>query len=175
MTPVELLKRDADYGWKELSVALEGVSEGQAWAILPNGGSEYLHTDSSIFGITLHVACSKYMNGSVSFRNCEHRWRQLAERIAGFEPNWDQAVDFLRQGQKYWMDTWAVLKDIEEILPTATHGKQPAWRIIQMMNQHDAYHAGQIAILRYAIGETHDKPTSVVADIHQHCRELIAW
>jgi hypothetical protein len=175
MTALEQLKRDAEHGWKELMLALEGVTEAQAWAVLPSGGGDYLHTDGSIHGITLHIACGKWMNGSICFRNSEIRWREVADQVASFEPSWDAAMDYLRRGHDYWLASWATVDDLEEIRPTYWKEDRPAWRIIQIVNQHDSYHAGQIAVLRYANGESTEKPPSVAEDIREHCKNLRAW
>jgi len=175
MTTIELLRRDAEYGWKEMMTSLEGVTEAQAWAVLPKGGDDYIHTDGSIHSIVLHCACGKWINGSVCFRNTEIRWRDLAEQIAAFEPNWEAALNYMRRGHEYWMASWAEISDIEEIRPTNWKKDLPAWQILQVISQHDSYHAGQIAMLRYAVGESAEKPPSVVADINEHCRNLAAW
>jgi hypothetical protein len=176
MTAFDLLRSDAEYGWKDMTDSLAGVTEGQAWTMLPNGGSDYLHTDGSIFGIAMHTACVKWMYGSICFRNTELRWSELADQVAAFEPSWDTAMDFLHRGHAYWMESWANLRDLEENRPTNwKSGEKSAWKIIQIMNQHDSYHAGQIAMLRHAVGETNEKPTSVAADIREHCRDSHAW
>jgi len=176
MTAFELLRRDAEYAWKELQGALEGVTEAQAWATLPHLGPDYLHTDASIFGITLHIAGGKWINGSVCFRDTEIRWHEIADQIEAFEPAWEPALDYLRRGHEYWMDSWSSLQDIEEIRPTNwKRGDLPAWQILQIINQHDSYHAGQITMLRYAIGESQDKPASVAEDIRTYCKDLKAW
>lgn len=175
MTLLELLKQDAENAWNELQDSLKDVSETHAWAVLPNAGSDYLHSDGSIQGIALHVACGKWINGSICFRDTEIRWRDLRDQVAAFEPSWEAALEYLRRAYEYWMASWAELKDVEEIRPTGWRKDVPAWRIIQIITRHDSYHAGQIAVLRYANGESTEKPPSVAEDIQTHCRELAAW
>jgi hypothetical protein len=44
-----------------------------------------------------------------------------------------------------------------------------------MMTHHDSYHAGQIAVFRYASPESTDPPSSVAADIRKYCADLPSW
>lgn len=174
---MDLLKRQCEFNHSAFREALEGVSEGQAWAVLPQGGPDYLHSDGSIHGITLHVASCRIMYGSIAFTNTEIRWRDLAERVERFEPNWQKALEFEAEAQEYWVNSWADLKDsdLEVGVPHFRGAMWPAWKILQTVIHHDAYHAGQIAMLRYAIGESNLPPPSVAADIRQFCCELDSW
>lgn len=176
MTAFELLKSDAEYGFHALMEALEGVTQGQAWAVLPNLGPDYLHSDGSIHGIALHVATVRWAYGSICFRDAEIRWRDTADQIEAFEPSWPAALDYLERGHRYWMESWSQLTDLEEIRPTNwASGDCSAWKIIQTMNQHDSYHAGQIAMLRYGCPESEIKPPSVAEDIRKYCRDSKWW
>jgi uncharacterized damage-inducible protein DinB len=177
MTAVELLKSDAAYGFSEFMKALEGITEKQAWAVLPPVGEEYLHTDGSIHGIVLHCAGVKFMYGSICFRNTEMRWRDLANQIEAFEPSWEAALDYLARSHEYWLASWAHLtdSDLETMVPTNFKQDWPAWKIIRMMSQHDSYHAGQIAVLRYASLESELKPPSCAEDVRTYCRESVHW
>lgn len=175
MTVLELLKRDAAYAWKELMTSLEGVTEAQSWSVLPNLGPDYLHTDASIHGIVHHIAGSKWMYGSICFRNTEMRWHQLADQIEAFEPSWEGAMDFLKRGQEYWLASWENLEDLDEIRPTNWKTDRPAWEIIEIVNQHDSYHAGQISLLRYGAPETSVPPPSAAEDVRTYCRESPHW
>jgi len=172
---LELLKKGAESGFSELLSSLEGVTEGQAWAVLPPHGSDYLHTDGSIQGIVLHVASVKWGYGSICFRGTSLRWRDIAVQMDAFEPSWAGAVDYLRRGHEYWMESWASLRDLEALVPTNYKKEWEAWRIIQMMSQHDSYHAGQIAVLRYGVGKSDVPPASYAADIRGSCTESVHW
>ena len=176
-TAVQLLKSDAEYGFSEFMKALEGVTEKQAWAVLPAAGDEYMHTDGSIHSIVLHVAGGKFMNGSICFRQTEMRWRDLADQIGAFEPSWDAALDYLAKSHEYWLSSWEHLQDseLEEMVPTYFKNDRPALQIIRMVNHHDSYHAGQIAVLRYALLESDVKPPSAAEDVRQSCSELRHW
>src|SRR5687767_8602285 len=109
MTAVELLKAESELAYADLLEALNGVTEKQSWAMLPNNGPDYLHTDASIHGIALHIASCKVMYGSIAFRNTEIRWRDCADRIETFEPSWPAAMAYLDESQKYWMSSWSHL------------------------------------------------------------------
>jgi uncharacterized damage-inducible protein DinB len=177
MTAVGLLKKESELAFGEMRAALEGVSQPQAWAVLPQAGPDYLHTDGSIHGITLHVATCKFAYGSIAFRGTEIRWRDLADQVEKFEPNWQAALDYLNQAQGYWLSSWEELAE-SEIENEALHfsGKAwPIWKIIRMMIHHDSCHAGQIALLRHAVSESADPPPSVAEDIRKYCSELPSW
>ena len=45
MTKIEVLRGDAEYAFSEFMQSIEGVTEAQAWAALPNLGPDYLHSD----------------------------------------------------------------------------------------------------------------------------------
>jgi uncharacterized damage-inducible protein DinB len=177
MTAIDQLKLDAAYGFAEFVKACEGVSEPLAWGILPAAGDEYLHTDGSIHSIVLHCASVKWMYGSICFRNTEIRWRDIAEQMDGFEPSWDAALDYCAKAHVYWMESWADLTDdrLEEMRPTNYTSDWPARRLIQMMNHHDSYHAGQITVLRYGVRSTDQRPPSVAEDVRKYCSESKHW
>lgn len=177
MTAVQLLRREAEMAFKELKTALDGVAQPQAWAVLPNNGPDYLHSDASIHGTTLHVAGGKRIYGSIGFRNSEFRWRHIAEQFDAIEPDWSAALDYLDESQRYWLDSWSHLTDADLETPVPHfHGRmQPAWEIITIVTQHDVYHAGQIAVFRYANADTEMPPPSVAEDIRKYCTELPSW
>jgi uncharacterized damage-inducible protein DinB len=177
MKSVDLLKHESDLAFSELLTTLEGVTEGQAWAILPQGGTDYLNTDGSIHGIVLHLASCKRMYGSVGFRNTEIRWRDCGDDMERFEPSWTAALDYLNESHRYWLTTWAALEDADLDVgrPHFRGVTWPAWKIIARMIQHDSYHAGQIAVLRYATGESDMPPPSAAADIRKSCPDLPSW
>ncbi len=176
MSPLDLLKLDAAYGYGELMKALEGVSEAQAWAQLPNLGPDYLHSGGSIYSMALHVAGGKWMHGSVAFRGGEIRWRECAAQMDAFEPSWSAALDYLARAHEYWMASWAEIEDVEAMHPTNWQvGDCPALKIIQTVNQHDSYHAGQIAVLRYACPEADVPPPAEADDIRKYCRDSKWW
>lgn len=167
----------ADFAYSELRTALEGVTEAQAWSVLPEGGMDYLHSDGSIQGIVLHIASGKYMYASSAFLGGSIRWRNLAEQVEAFEPSWEAAVEFLEKGHKVWMDSWAHLTD-DQLTMDVEHIRGrilPAHRIITILTHHDGWHGGQIAMLRAALGETDVPPPSAAEDIRMHCAELPHW
>ena len=178
MRITDLLKPEAEMAFEEMLTAIDGVSEHQSWAVLPNLGSDYLHSDASIHGITLHVASGKFLYGSCAYRDMEVRWRHCAERIDAFEPNWSAAVEYLREAHAYWMGCWADLSD-EDVERPCNHFRGdrvwPAWKVIRMITHHDSYHAGQIAVLRYGCPETDVPPPSSAQDLRDSCVNLPSW
>lgn len=175
MTPYDLLKQDAEAAYNEVTTALEGVTEAQAWSVLANNGPDYLHTSGSIYSIVLHLAGVKWMYANICFRQGALRWRDIADQIEAFEPSYSAAVDYLQRGHQEWMESWANIEDLEAIHPSHWKGEWPAWKILQRMAQHDAYHAGQIVIFRYANPETDVKPISEAEDLRRYCRDLPHW
>lgn len=179
MQAVQVLRNEAEMAYADLRELLDGVSEKKSWAVIPGCGddNEYLHTDGTIHGIILHIATCKMMYASLAFRKGEIRWRDCAERLDAFEPSWDAALAYLDEAQHYWMNSWQSLEDADlerEVLHFS--GKQwPTWKIIRMQNYHDAYHGGQIAVLRYAVRETDTYPPSSAEDIRKYCASLPNW
>jgi len=174
---IELLRADAESAFAGLRETLADVSEGHAWARLPEGGRDFLHTDASIQGIVLHVAAGKRMYGGVGFGGTTARWRDVAAQMDAFEPDWNAALLYLDASHRAWMDAWAGLRD-EELdgpRPRPQGDAWPAWRILQTVSHHDSYHAGQIAVLRYAVGESGVPPPRYGDDIRQYCAELPHW
>ena len=177
MTYIDILKADAEYAFGELIKSLEDTTERQAWAVLPNLGADYLHTDGSIHAIIHHVAGCKKVNGSVCFRSGEYRWRDLFEEVQTFEPNWERALEFLNDAHRYWMESWADLTDdrLTELRPTNWSSDRTVVDILRIVSQHDSYHAGQIAVLRYGAVESAEHPPSISEDILKYCRDLPYW
>ena len=177
MTVVESLRQESEMAHAEVLEALDGVTERQAWAVLPQGGPDYLHSDGSVHGITLHVATAKVMYASSAFLGTEVRWRDLAERVERFEPSWSAAMDYLAEAHEYWLSSWSSLADaeLEREVSHPQGAMWPAWKIVRLMVHHDSYHAGQIAVLRYAVAESDTPPPSVAEDIRKYCADSPSW
>lgn len=177
MRSVEILREQGILTFTELRRAAQEVDEPTAWGRLPAAGEEYLHTDGSIQGIVLHTATSKVMYASQAFRDLEVRWRDIADRVAGFEPSWAAALDYLDEAQAYWLAAWQDLTDdaLDREVVHFSGAAWPAWKIIATIVAHDAYHAGQVAMLRYAVTPSPDPPESVAEDIRTHCSGLPGW
>lgn len=177
MRSIELLRVDAEYAFGRLRETLEGVGERHAWARLSEGGRDFLHTDASIQGVVLHVAAGKRMYASAGFRGMATRWRDVAAQMDRFEPDWGAALGYLDECHADLMDAWAgwADEDLERPVRRPQGDEWPARRVFETLSHHDSYHAGQIAVLRYALGETDAPPPSYADDIRQHCAELPSW
>jgi uncharacterized damage-inducible protein DinB len=177
MTNIDLLKLQTEFAYDSLLEALDGVTEKLSWAVLPNNGPDYLHSDGSIHGIALHVASCKTMYASACFRNTEIRWRDVEQRVASFEPNWKKAMKYFKESQDYWMECWKDLRD-DQLLMEVKHPQgatKTALDIIKLQIQHDAYHAGQVAVIRYGCPESDVPPPSVAEDIRTYCKDSVSW
>lgn len=176
MTAVETFKAQADFAFSEFVGALEGVDQAHAWAVLPNLGTDYLHTGASIMNIVLHVASCKFMYGSIGFRNTEIRWSELADRIEAFEPDWAKALEFLHESHSYWMASWADLTDADlETERPRFDTMWPTWRILQTVIHHDGWHGGQLVMLNYGLATSDIPPPSEAEDIRRSCKDMKAW
>lgn len=177
MTVVDLLKSDAEFGYSELRKTLEDIAEAHTWAKLPPAEDDYLHSDGSIYGIALHTATCKRAYGSICFRNTELRWRDVADEVEKFEFSWSATLEYLDLAHRYWMESWADLTDdrLEEMRPTNFKSDWPAWKLIRLMNHHDSYHAGQIAVIRYATKAAGAHPGSQAEDIRKYCSDSVHW
>ena len=174
---MKILTHQAESSYRELQTSLSGVSETLSWATPELTGFDYLNTDGSILGITLHVACSKRMFGSIAFRNTEVRWRDVAKELDALEPSWSAAQAYLARAHEYWMSTWDSLNDddLESRHPHFSGAEWPAWKIIQTVTCHDSYHAGQIAVLRATLRDCSTPPESVAADIRKYCADFRSY
>lgn len=177
MSSIELLKYQAELTYANLRAAIDGVTEKQAWAVLPNNGSDYIHTDGSIHGLVLHIATCKRIYGSVAFRNSEIRWRDCADDLDKIEPSWEAAVEYLEESHQYWMASWADLADadLEREFLHFRHRMVPAWKLIHTVIDHDTHHGAQISLIRYAIGESDVPPPSSAEDIRNSCKDIPSW
>jgi hypothetical protein len=153
-----LLQLEADAAFQELLASLDGVPERLAWARIELRPGEYLHTEGSILSNVVHVAGCKLLYGSAAYRNLEIRWRDAVARMEEFWPDWEAAKAWLREAHAYWMASWQGETDLERMVDTNWGDRWPSWQVISSMIRHDAYHAGQIQILRTTQVETHIPP-----------------
>ena len=177
MNPVDLLKLQAEMAYTQLQDALKGVTQSEAYARLESADDDYLHSDGSIYGQALHIASGAMMYGSCAFRNQEITYRDVAAKLDEFEPDWEATLKFLGEAHRYFMASWADLRpeDLEKEFGTIWGKQWPAWKIIETVNQHNAYHAGQIAAIRYATIGSDAIPESYAEDIRKYCPELPSW
>lgn len=177
MSRIELLQEQAEEAFQTLVESIEGVDQAQSWAVLPNLGPDYLHSDGSIHGLVHHCAGCKRVQASIAFQNAEYRWNDLYEATKAIEPDWEKAVAFLHESHQYWLQSWRDLKDeeLELMVPTNYKQDKTAYEMIRIMTNHDIYHAGQIAVLRYGVGPSDTPPPSAAQDILTYCKESKYW
>ncbi|MCW5935754.1 MAG: hypothetical protein KIT11_00410 [Fimbriimonadaceae bacterium] len=177
MTTVEVLREAAADAFGQLARACEGLAQPQAWGLPPLRPEEWLNTDGSVHGIVLHVAGGKKAFGSIAFRGGELRWRDIADELEAAEKTWETARTYLAEAHRYWLDSWAHL-DGEGLRAEAPHfsgQRWPVWRIVQTVTLHDAYHAGQVALVRAVAPPSDMPPPSAAEDVRTHCCELPNW
>jgi uncharacterized damage-inducible protein DinB len=173
MSAIQLLRLQAEQAYVDLTDTLREISEGEAWAVVPQGGSGYLHTSGSILEIVQHIATCKVMYGSAAFRDTAVRWRDCAARLDAIGAGWQQNLDYLQESHDAWVACWSSLGDEELSHLRATNwGEQwPTWRLISALSHHDAYHAGQIALLHAALPAASVPPPSHADAIRRHVQD----
>ena len=174
MNVADVLKAQASEAYEQLVASIDGVDRRLAWARLPLRPGEYLHTEGSILSVVAHVAGCKIMYASAAYRGLEVRWRDVVERMEGLWPDWDQAKSWLAEAHEYWMQSWAGESSFERTVKTNWEEDWPNWKIIGCMTQHDAYHAGQIQVLRAALEPT-DEPPPREGEIWKEYSHAYSW
>lgn len=178
MDAVSLAKLQAEGSFGELLRTISDVNQELAYAVVKLKEGEYLHSNGSILGIVQHLACCKLMYASAAFRDGEVRWRDCAARLDQIASDWTASVEYLKESHAYWM---AVLREVSSDdldRPGLTNwGEQwPRWRIIYCVIEHDAYHAGQIEVLKSQLAPSSAPPDAREADdIRQHCADSPFW
>lgn len=177
MNPITLLVNEANLTFEDLLATIEPVDEPLSWAVVPMKEGEYLNTNGSILTMIQHVAGCKLMYASAAFTGGEIRWRECAERYEAIGSNWAKSVEDLKEAHQYWMASWANLTpdQLEDERENIRGKLRPAWKLIQIVTNHDMYHSGQIEVLKVSLGPSTVPPPSSAEDIRQYCRELPLW
>jgi uncharacterized damage-inducible protein DinB len=163
----DLLIQQSQASYQELLDSLDGVSEALSWAVPNLKQGEYLHTEG-ILSIIVHVAGCKVMYGSAAFRNLEHRWRDVKAKIDPLWPSLEAAKAYLQEAQEYWLSSWAGEEDFNRLVKTNWNDDWPAWKVLWMVQHHDAYHAGQVQLLRTMLQPTDIPPPSETETWERH-------
>jgi len=177
MTACQALRHESEWFYSQLSGALNGFSEEIAWAQVSLAPGEYLHTNGTIIGIVQHVAVCKFMYGSTAFRETEVRWRHCIDRLETIGTSWEANLAYLAEAQVYWLASWESLTDADldgEYLHFRGV-KWPGWKIISMVNHHDAYHGGQVNLLSSVLTPTSIPPDLGLEDERKAVIELPGW
>lgn len=177
MNKTDLVRRQSEESFRYLLETLEGVDEPHSWSVVPMKEGEYLHSNGSILTIVQHVASCKRMYASAGFRNGELTWRACAEIYDEVGPSWERTIQDLRDAHQYWMGCLEALPGdrFEETVFRPQGDQWPIWRIVSMMVYHDAYHGGQIEVLKASLGPSSTPPPSTGDDIREHCRDGPFW
>jgi uncharacterized damage-inducible protein DinB len=147
----EQLKRAFEGGaWHGPGVLeiLENVSAAQA-AAHPVAGAH------SIWELVLHIqawegACRRRLTGDRAELTDEEDWPAVAETS---DDAWGKTLTALREGHQKFRDAIASVDDTRLDEPIV-EGMKSVYAPLHGAVQHDLYHAGQIAILKKASGET---------------------
>ncbi|HVT12107.1 MAG TPA: DinB family protein [Fimbriimonadaceae bacterium] len=177
MQTVQVLREEAALAFEQVTEALEGVDEPKAWARVEPQPGTYLHTNGSILGIVQHLAVCKVIYGSAAFRSLEIRFRDTHARLEGIGTSWQASLDYLHEAHRYWMASWQELED-GDLIRECMHfsGKMwPAWKILAVVTQHDAYHAGQLALLGSALAPTNQPPDLDLEGEKKYVIDLPTW
>ncbi len=165
----------SNLAWDSFRESIDGLSEGLSWALVNLQPNEYLHSEGSILSQIAHVANGKIIYGSVGFRDTDVRWRELSLKIDSLWPNLDAVVGWLGESHEYWMNSWSKIENLDEPRPRFDGSLIPAWKLIAMVIQHDAYHAGQIHLQRAVLAPTSTPPPPEGDLWEKYCRDFPCW
>ena len=175
MHAANLLKAQAELAYSELLGCIKDLDEKLAWAKVECQPGEYLHSEGSILSLVYHIAGGKSVYGGWAYRNHERGWGFTVEAMEKYWPSWNAAKDCLAEAHEYWMNSWSQESDFERLVDRFNGEKQPSWKIITTVTQHDVYHGGQIQVLRSTLAPT-DNPPPEEGDLwRKYCAELPSW
>lgn len=177
MTVAQLLREEADMAYAQLQQSLDGIGEGLAWAQLSLQEGDYLNTNGTIIGIVQHIGVCKLIYASAAFRGLELRFRDCIERQESVGTSWAGTLAFLEESHQYWLQSWPDLDtetlSNEHLVFRGT--TKPAWKIIATVTQHDAYHAGQIELMRGALAPASMPPDMRYEEERTYVVDLPTW
>jgi hypothetical protein len=130
-------------GWESLVGNLRS-SRPDDWEWIPDGGSR------SIRDIVRHVGACKLMYENHAFGDGKLWWADPLVDGAAHTENLESAIAWLREGQQRLRASIAKLSDADlECEVRMNWGEyKPASYLVTVMIHHDAYHAGEINLLR---------------------------
>jgi len=129
--------------WHSLLGNLHSITP-EDWLWVPSGGQR------SIRDIVQHVGGCKFMYNNHAFSDAQLTWDDPLVEGRDTLSNIAEATVWLREGHARLRESIAVLDDAELLRPRMTSWdelKETRW-IINMIIQHDLYHAGEINHLR---------------------------
>ncbi len=133
-------------GWHALRRCVKGLSEGElAWAPF-----------DSVWGpmIAIHVAHCKVIYADQAFGSGKLQWGDLDGVLGapGEQPDGERMVRILDRAQEFLVDhiSRASDEDLERTYPMHHGVPHTGWQVACAMAQHDAWHGGQIALMRAA-------------------------
>lgn len=137
-----LLDESLEGRWHSLIANLSSVKP-EDWRWVVPGGKR------SIFEIVRHVGGATYVYASQAFGDGSIHWDSLPELADDATP--EEAIEYLRDGHRRLKASVEALSDDSELMkPRRAHwGQQQETRwLINVMIQHDLYHAGEINYIR---------------------------
>lgn len=178
MDAVAVLRKSAEFAYKELLEAIAEVDEPHSWAVVTPLGEEYLNTTGNIVAIVQHIAGGKVSYASCAFTNMRIRGQETFERTRAIGTDWEKTKTFLQESHDYWMESWSSLRSDELEDLRGTHRKDklwPAWQIITQVIVHDEYHAGQINLIRSIASPTTTPPDMRFDEEEKYARDTVFW
>ena len=177
MTAIEAMRSEANEAFADFLSTIEDVDEGLSWATASLHEGEYLHNNASILGMVQHVAGCKFMYASAAFKNTELKWRDVVARLEEIDSSWDKTLAYLHESQEYWMSSWANLSDdmLSNNANTNWGEVWPVWKVIYTMTAHDAYHGGQIVLLKTLLSSASTPPEPMAEMTKMYLSDSPTW
>ena len=129
--------------WHSVLANLHTVTP-EDWLWIPPGGQR------SIRDIVRHIGACKYMYHSHTFDDAHLTWDDPLAEGHDVLSTIAEALAWLREAQARLRQSIAALSDADLLRPRLTSWDEPKetrW-IINMIIQHDLYHAGEINLIR---------------------------
>lgn len=177
MDAVAVLRKSAEFAYKQLLEAVAEVDEPHSWAVVTPIGDEYLHTAGTIVAIVQHIASCKVIYASCAFTNMRIRGRETFEKTKAIGSDWEKTKAFLQESHDYWMESWSSLRsdELEDMKGTHMNKLWPAWQVITQVTVHDEYHGGQINLIRSIAAPTTTPPDMRFDEEEKYVRDTVFW
>lgn len=122
-----------------------GAVSDEVWCTVPPGGSR------SIKEVALHVGSCKYVYDNYAFGDASLTWQsKLVSPWPDSDPHPAEVIDWIRAGHRRFRHHVAELVDSDLDIPRKANWgiEYPTRWLINVIVQHDLYHAGEINHIR---------------------------